>query len=290
MSIDLDKDMMNEETIKNKVILPLLLNKNDININNLSFEESFSIVIGRSKIDINKLSEIEKKKRPRYDILVSDKLQNKNLFIIEVKRDRLDLTDEDRDQAISYARLTHPITPIAITTNGKNNRVYNTITKEEIDKINIDNINYDISLDSENYYEAIKKLITFNEGCFKSFLENEYIENTQQLIAKDKEEEKAYFPKLFVENEELENEFGLFMRCNERAFSLIAQSGMGKSCWMCYKAKELIEGGSFVYFLRSIDIENDIISTITNNLNWGKGIPDFRTPKDCPDHSTRGIE
>ena len=40
------------------------------------------------------------------------------------------MTDEDRDQAVSYARLVHPIAPYAIITNAKETKIYDSVSKD----------------------------------------------------------------------------------------------------------------------------------------------------------------
>jgi hypothetical protein len=39
------------------------------------------------------------------------------LLVIEVKEPSEALSEDDRDQAISYAKLLHPVTPFALVTN-----------------------------------------------------------------------------------------------------------------------------------------------------------------------------
>ena len=53
--------------------------------------------------------------------------------MVEVKAPDEKLTDDDRDQAISYARLVHPIAPFALVTNGRDDwKLYDSITKDLI--------------------------------------------------------------------------------------------------------------------------------------------------------------
>ena len=65
------------------------------------------------------------------DILVK---RNEKVFVIEVKTDCKDLTEDDKDQAISYAQLVIPMARLAIVTNGKDNRIYKVGDKSEIEK------------------------------------------------------------------------------------------------------------------------------------------------------------
>lgn len=93
---------MNEENVKNKVIVPFL-NSIGFTENNLSYEDSFTIKLGKNII--NKKDYIS----GRLDILV--KVDNTPFLLWEMKKEGLEITDEEVGQAISYARLTEPITP-----------------------------------------------------------------------------------------------------------------------------------------------------------------------------------
>lgn len=84
---------MNEENVKNKVIIPFL---NNIGFGhcNLSYEDNFTIRLGRTII---------KKKdyiSGRLDILV--KINNIPFLLWEIKKEGFKITNEVTDQAISY--------------------------------------------------------------------------------------------------------------------------------------------------------------------------------------------
>ena len=111
---------MNEENVKNKVIVPFL-NSIGFTENNLSYEDSFTIKLGKNII--NKKDYIS----GRLDILV--KVDNTPFLLWEMKKEGLEITDEEVGQAISYARLTEPITPFTIVSNGIDTKIFNTINK-----------------------------------------------------------------------------------------------------------------------------------------------------------------
>jgi hypothetical protein len=55
-----------------------------------------------------------------------------------LKREGLQLADEDVLQGLSYARLIDQMPPLTLISNGKDNWFYNTYTKERIDTTNVD--------------------------------------------------------------------------------------------------------------------------------------------------------
>jgi hypothetical protein len=96
-----------EEEIKVKYVLPWL-EKSGVALHEMQLERTFSLKIGRQSV-------LAGQAQPRKSDIVSGRLdilvqrEGRNLLIVETKADGLELTDDDRDQAISYARLVHPI-------------------------------------------------------------------------------------------------------------------------------------------------------------------------------------
>lgn len=61
----------------------------------------------------------------RLDVLLSS--GSEHAAVLELKHEDLDLTDDDRDQGLSYARLLQPMPPLVIVSNGRVTRFYTTI-------------------------------------------------------------------------------------------------------------------------------------------------------------------
>ncbi len=119
---------MNEEEVKIKCILPWL-KQAGVDLQDLKFEQNFNVKVGRQWVPIGE-PHAKTRAGGRLDILV--RRGDSNLFVVETKANDETLSDDDRDQAVSYARLVHPMAPYAIVTNGSKHRLYDSITKEEI--------------------------------------------------------------------------------------------------------------------------------------------------------------
>jgi len=104
-----------EENVKINIVLSYL-NSLGFKEDELSFENSFYLYLGRSVYKVDTLEQ-RQKAQPRLDILVTR--NNVNLFVIEVKSDLITITKEEIEQATSYAKLVHPVAPFTIITNGK---------------------------------------------------------------------------------------------------------------------------------------------------------------------------
>ena len=125
-----------------------------------------------------------------------------------------------------------------------------------------------------------KEELIFLEDKLKSDLKSllivEYDRNTSQLVAKDIYDDKSYYPPLFEPHPRLEKSFNSFMKSQVKAFSVIASSGMGKTCWMCYKAKQLLDQEQFVYLKRFGNVKTGIYDDIIESL---KVLPFFKSIK-----------
>ena len=86
---------------------------------------SFSIQFGKKSLTVRTDSA-----SARADILLTK--NNTNLAVLELKRETLPLTEEDARQGLSYARVLHPRPPLVILSNGKETRVLETATGEEL--------------------------------------------------------------------------------------------------------------------------------------------------------------
>jgi len=64
-------------------------------------------------------------RKGRLDVLLS--ANTRHVAVLELKREDLDLTDEDRDQGLSYARLLTPMPPLVVLSNGATTKFFTTI-------------------------------------------------------------------------------------------------------------------------------------------------------------------
>lgn len=265
---------MNEEEIKIKTILPFLNNLGFTN-DDLEFEESFRIKAGRNTFIIDNTKETNTI-NPRLDILVKDKISQKNLFVLEIKSDQTQIGSEDIDQAISYSRLVHPMAPFSIITNGKETRIFDTITKKEIidhfDDIKLTSENNEIKLDIDIYYDALSNFLGYSEDNLRNFIQHEYQLNTKNVRGSIEEKNKIYIDDIYVPSEKLNRVFENFINHEKKVFGLVGISGMGKTCWMCNTAEKLIANSTPLFYYNFKEIKNGIFSDITNDLNWSEDI------------------
>ena len=263
---------MNEAEVKIKIVLPFLKDLGFIETD-LLFEKSFSIRAGRNTFIVDNSKEIDNI-NPRLDILVKDKIQQKNLFVLEIKSDQIQIQSEDIDQAISYSRLVHPIAPFSLITNGKEIKIFDTISKKEIidhlDTIKPKCENSEIKLDIDIYYEAVANFLSYSENNLRNFIRKEYQLNTKNVRGSIEEKNKTYIDEVYVPSEALNKVFEHFISQEKKVFGLVGMSGMGKTCWMCNTAEKLIANSTPLFYYNFGEIKNGIFSDIANDLNWSE--------------------
>ncbi|MFP7225239.1 type I restriction enzyme HsdR N-terminal domain-containing protein [Priestia filamentosa] len=258
-----------EEDAKFHLIIPLLEKlglKKD-----LSFEESFSFKLGRKSIKVGnkELNRVG----GRYDILV--RYQGDNLCIIEAKSSDIPLSDNDRDQAISYARLVHPMCPIAIVSNGIDTKIYNTYTKEPLDDLEIVHqgllVRVGIDQESKLISEALMHFIGFSTDNMKSFCKLQRGNRLESLIGDISEKNvKKYIPELYSDRKVLENQFKRFLNQKDKMiFSVVGSSGVGKTNWMCFTTEQLEQSNSnyLSMFFPGMDLQESILGTIASDFS-----------------------
>lgn len=119
--------MINEATLEARLdillkkIFPTLLRPR------ISYQETFSLKFGHHHVMVDGFRRASA--GARLDILI--KIDRKPLAVVELKREEEVLTDDDRDQGISYARLLTPMPPLVIVSNGNNVCFYRTYNKEK---------------------------------------------------------------------------------------------------------------------------------------------------------------
>jgi hypothetical protein len=83
----------------------------------------FTLRLGHNEIEID--GRAVDKAIGRLDLIVLH--DDRPLAVLEIKRPSLELSDDDRSQGLSYARLIDPMAPLLVVSNGSNTHIYRTI-------------------------------------------------------------------------------------------------------------------------------------------------------------------
>lgn len=272
-------EAVNEEEIKIKLVLPWLAQAG-VDRQELQFERTFSVRIGRQTIPIGG-SSTRDSAGGRLDILV--RRHERNLLIVETKAEGVSLTDDDRDQAISYARLVHPIAPYAVVTNGSEYRLYDSITKKQIEPSDIKISGYPIALPETDIAEAQTLFLALNRSNLSLFCQHQ-VAGELLIIRGALTDARKYVPDLHVSREAIVKEVQEFYRSDLPGLLLVGESGSGKTCELCSIAESLLARGSPVLFFNGVSLEKDIIDAIAREFFW------TFNGSEAPIHAVKRIE
>lgn len=261
-------DLISEEDLKAKILFPYIKSLG-FTIEDIQLEKTFSIQLGKKKIESKEFA----KASGRLDILC--KKHDDNLFVIEVKSASSKITSRDIDQGISYARLTHPITPFLLVTNGKITKVIDVVGKEELSGMDIGQQSQfwsngcKLSAEEElrQRYEALKQFIGYSVENVKHFSYSQIEDRMKTIKGSISELHKKYIPDIFLGRDSLDNAFSNFLHSHYKCFAIIGESGVGKTNFICNLAEKFASQNISIFF-NVPDLARSIISTIREDFNW----------------------
>lgn len=263
---------MNEEEIKVQYVLPWL-SKAGIALDEIRCETSFSLRIGRQTLIVDKPNRSKLEiAGGRLDILVTRNARN--LFVVETKAEHVALTDADRDQAVSYARLVHPIAPYAVVTNGRETRLYETLTKTEVHPGDIQRNGFELTLPADLVEEAQRVFLQSSPENLRRFFRAQVDEELGLLMGNRAQLDRKYIPDLHVARQATINALAEHSTSPLPGLLISAPSGAGKSCDMCWIAEQLLAGGKPVLFFNGALLEGKIVDAIAAAFAWTFGAPD----------------
>jgi len=238
--------------------------------NEISFEDSFAIQLGNNSIVVGREDQKNNISRGRSDILLTR--DGNPLIVIETKHPDHQLTEEDAQQAISYARLTSQITPFALLTNGKETKVFDVLKSSIVeiesseDSIWVKNGQKLSGLFDDLRIEAAQQLVGINSEILSQFCEKQ-VELEFKSLKSNILGNKKYIPEIYVERTDLNNSFSFWLNSNTSIYAIVSPSGYGKTNFMCANAEKLLKD-HFVLFYSAKNLNEDLYSVICNDFTW----------------------
>ena len=256
---------LSEEDIRTKVVYEWLKDCG-FSSDNILLEYTFKVKFGRQTRTF----------RPRADVLVKNN-NGENLLVIEVKSPSHKLNNDDIDQAISYARLLiDGIAPFTILTNGKESKIYDSVTKEEVNTQSIPSTHayvlngFKPTSDGLNAkLEASEYLISISSHNLKSFCEIQVEDKMSILKGDDINSGKKYIPSLYVERKESQKELTTKLFENKNQLLLvIGNPQQGKTCFMCHNVEWFLSNDYLSIFYPAINLNKGLLLAIKEDFEW----------------------
>lgn len=256
---------LSEDDIRTKVVYEWLKDCG-FSLKNIFLEYSLEVHFGKTT----------KTFRPRTDVLVKSD-SGKNLLIIEVKSPDHDLSNDDINQAISYALLLKDgVAPFTILTNGTDSRLFDSVTREEINNSSIP-INHKYVLNGfkpttdgiNSKIEAAEYLVSLSANNLKTFCKQQVEDRISILKGYDVKSGKKYIPCLYVDRKKAKTSLRqkLFIEKNNLVL-IIGNPQQGKTCFICSTVDSLLEDGYLCLFYPAISLRTGLISAIKEDFNW----------------------
>lgn len=256
---------LSEEDIRTKVVYEWLKDCG-FSSDNILLEYNFKVKFGKQT----------KNFRPRTDVLIKS-VEGLNLLVVEVKAPNHKLNNDDIDQAVSYARLLKDgIAPFTILTNGKDSKIFDSVTKEEINGTSISSTHLYVrngfkpttdGLDTK--LEAAEYLITISNENLISFCQIQVQDRISILKGDDINSGKKYIPSLYVERKESQKKLRTKLFENkDQLLLVIGNPQQGKTCFMCHNVEQFLSNGCLSLFYPAINLNKGLLLAIKEDFEW----------------------
>lgn len=257
-----------EEDLRFKLLNPFLQSLG-FHTSEISLEKNFSLRLGTSEINIS--NQESNLKRGRLDILCHK--NKKNLFVIELKNDKQSISENDRDQGISYARLLDNIAPFTIVTNGHEVHIYDTITREKLNNSTFANEsdfwNNGCELSGEDLkvkYQALKHFVSYSDHNLRIFCKEQVSTRMENIIGNSKDRNAKYIQEIHSRRESLHKSFNEFISSDSSFFAIYGNSGVGKTSSICSLTQQSLDD-RFVLFYNGTFQKDSPLDSICKDLN-----------------------
>lgn len=264
---------LSEDDIRTKVVYQWLKDCG-FSTADIWIEYSIKIRLGKGIKTINS----------RTDVLVKS-TNSLNLLIIEVKRPDHPLDEEDKKQAISYARSLAEggIAPFTILTNGNNVIIYDSVTGCKISGETIPfnhpyvKNGFCVSGDSLSAKaEALEYLISISPENLLTFCKAQVEYRMRLLKGDDVFSGKKYIPKLHVKRlgarKELDKKlFGDNENKTNQSVLVVGSPQHGKTCFMCNTIESYLEKEIPALFYPAISLKKGLLNEIQEDFEWFLG-------------------
>ena len=236
----------------------------------LSLEDHFSIRLGHNATRVD-CKDHKGRLSGFSDILITR--NGKNLAIVETKGPDHTLTEQDKQQAISYARLLEQMAPFAIVTNGNEIKAYDVIDLTEIEtpaaSVWYKNGQTYTSFGQQDRDDAARKLFRFSPEFVKSFFAAQMKTGMSELKG-SVASHRSYTPELYVTRSHIEDHFALWIESNVPVFAIVGDSGTGKTNSMCNLAEALSQQ-HLVLFYQALRLRENLVASVQDDLAWEFG-------------------
>lgn len=245
----------------------------------LQFEVTFPIRVGRLARDVDgrPLAQ-DGTLRPRCDILIRH--EQRPIAIAEIKRPGTEFDDDDREQGLSYAALTRPITPLVILTDGCKSEVL-LATGERYDPRVVGDIidgrklPADIAPGPDEIFDALRLFLRLDQRNVREFCAAQRAFRSEGLVAPDNLPAShvlgryKYLPKTYVARDQANDALAACLEQQQKlVLPVLSAAGVGKTSFLLDRCEWLTEQSHLVFFLNGVRLQEAPLAAIREDLHW----------------------
>lgn len=236
---------------------------------------SFSIKFGHHNVTVDQHEPSEYPQRAIADVLL--RIGEMNVILLELKKEDLPLTQQDIDQGISYARLIHPMPPLTLISNGKENWFFNTYKKEKIDIQSIDLgliqqlVDSGFTLAINDFKNAVEILLNNDSSLFTKIITQESEVRFKAMTGEIKDFSKPICAAFSVKRtiiQQIKEEF----ETPSSLVGIVAPAFSGKTNLLYQFFQETKSENDFVLYINCNDYNYPVMQWLANrfteNLNF----------------------
>ncbi|KAM3091269.1 type I restriction enzyme HsdR N-terminal domain-containing protein [Phormidesmis sp. 146-35] len=272
-----EQPLLSEEDVRTRVVAVWLAD-HGFTAESISVEFSFEIRLGRGILRVGSNEPVRSPVfRPRADVVVRS-CDGRNLLVVEVKAPGEPLDESAKEQGISYARLLRVggIAPFVVLTNGNETRIYDSISGELINDIQVPTSHPyvqngfrvttdDIALRSE----ALETFVSLSPNNLIEFCRRQVDHRMRPLRDDDPYGGKKYIPALYIERNQAKQDFAKRIdREKRRVVVLAGEPQVGKTNFVCHTVEEKLESGIPCLFYPAIGIQQGLLEEIREDFEW----------------------
>jgi len=233
-------------------------------------QESFSIKFGHHNVTVDFKEPSDYPSRAIYDILLTTEDENTNLILLELKKEGKEISTDDIEQGISYARLIHPMPPITLISNGVDHYFYNTYSKSKIERDIIDcefikeRIDSTFSLAINDFKQTVDILLNKNPQIISQIINDISISRFERLIGDISDITKPICEDFIIKREYIQE---LKQKCGENdLIGIIGPAFSGKTNILYDFFKTYHNKNNAIYYLDCKEDNYSIFQQLSNHL------------------------
>ncbi|MEY3498585.1 MAG: hypothetical protein RL308_254 [Bacteroidota bacterium] len=260
--------LLSEDDVRTKVVYEWLKDCS-IEPNEISIEFTIKLKLGHGVRTIYS----------RSDILVRNS-KGDNLLIIEVKKPNHQLHQDDKSQAISYARALAEggIAPFTVLTNGTDTLIFDSVSGEELSGNSVQASHkyvknqFKVTGDALSAYsEALNYLVSVSDDNLLEFCKGQTQYRMSLLKSDDLFSGKKYIPQTYVDRIGPKKELDDKLFLNESTWDVLLVTGPpqhGKTSFVCNVIDTYQSRNIPCLFYPAISLKEGLLNALIDDFQW----------------------